>query len=85
MHYEGTFPNGDVFDKNFNRKNPFSFRIGLGEVIKGWDKGVENMRVGGQRELHVPAAMAYGKKGAGPIGPNQDLVFQIELLGVSGR
>ncbi|KAG5174913.1 hypothetical protein JKP88DRAFT_339857 [Tribonema minus] len=83
--YEGSFPDGRVFDKNFNRRAPLGFRVGLGRVIKGMERGVEGMRVGGQREVYIPAALAYGKSGAGPIGPNQDLVFHIELVDVGGR
>eukprot|EP00953_Heterococcus_sp_UTEX-ZZ885_P033730 17530-Heterococcus_DN1.PRE.1 len=164
IFYEGSFPDGKVFDKNYNRKSPLTFRVGLGDVIKGMDRGMklahklalklafysvhdmritqqrrsigayhscrrilhvivpfsckhatfimqcsveicdtrvaprtvsyqlfnssgcmEGMRVGGQRELIIPSGLGYGKQGAGPIGPNQDLVFHVELLDVSGR
>ncbi|CAM9948846.1 unnamed protein product, partial [Phaeothamnion confervicola] len=83
--YEGSFPDGRVFDKNWNRRKPLRFRVGLGQVVVGMDRGVEGMREGGQRELRIPAPLGYGKRGTGPIPPNQPLVFLVEMVGVAGR
>jgi FKBP-type peptidyl-prolyl cis-trans isomerase len=81
MHYEGRLKkNNKVFDKS---SSPFTFRLGVGEVIKGWDVGVSTMKVGGQRTLIIPSDLAYGKKGAGKdIPPNSDLIFDVKLLAV---
>ena len=72
---------GAQFDSSVGRQ-PFSFRLGSGGVIPGWDQGVKGMKVGGKRTLVIPAALAYGSDSVGPIPPNSDLVFDIELLGV---
>ena len=81
--YEGLLARtGEVFDKRENKRSPLSFRLGLREVVPGFDKGVQGMRVGGCREIKVPASMGYGHKGAGPIPPNADLIFRVELLRV---
>lgn len=74
---------GARFDSSHDRNQPFSFRLGAGEVISGWDKGVAGMKVGGKRRLLIPAAMGYGARGAGGvIPPNATLLFEVELLGV---
>jgi len=65
-----------------NKRSPLSFRLGLREVVPGMDKGLMGMRVGGSREITVPASMGYGDKGAGPIPPGSDLTFHVELIGV---
>ncbi|CAM9856878.1 unnamed protein product [Scytosiphon promiscuus] len=83
--YEGCFPDGRVFDKNNNRRRPLQFRVGMQSVITGMDRGVEGMRVGGSREIAIPAALGYGARGTGPIPPNQDLVFRVELVDVLGK
>jgi FKBP-type peptidyl-prolyl cis-trans isomerase FkpA len=72
---------GAQFDSSIGRE-PFSFRLGGGQVIPGWDQGVQGMKVGGKRTLIIPAAMGYGEDGAGPIPPNSNLIFDVELLDV---
>jgi FKBP-type peptidyl-prolyl cis-trans isomerase len=82
VHYVGTFEDGRVFDQSVGR-GPFSFKLGAGRVIKGWDMGVEGMKVGGKRKLVIPSELAYGSRGAGNvIPPDTTLVFEVELLGV---
>ncbi len=85
VQYVGVgFDSGKEFDASWNRGEPFSFTLGASEVIPGWDQGVEGMKVGGQRELVIPPELAYGESGAPPlIGPNETLVFVIDLLEVS--
>lgn len=82
VHYTGTFVNGKKFDSSKDRGQPFSFTLGKGDVIKGWDLGVVGMRVGGVRKLRIPPALAYGPGGSGPVGANQVLLFEVELLGI---
>jgi peptidylprolyl isomerase len=83
VNYVGALYNGGkVFDASWKRKEPFQFKLGQGQVIKGWDEGVPGMKVGGRRELVIPAELAYGKTGSPPtIPPNAPLVFVIDLLG----
>jgi len=84
VHYTGTLhPTGEKFDSSVDRAEPFTFQLGAGDVIEGWDKGFENMRVGGKRTLIVPYTMAYGEEGSPPdIPPRATLKFDVELLGV---
>jgi FKBP-type peptidyl-prolyl cis-trans isomerase len=83
VHYVGTLTNGSKFDSSRDRKEGFSFRLGAGQVIQGWDKGVAGMKVGGLRKLTIPPDMGYGSRGFPPvIPPNSTLVFEVELLDV---
>ena len=83
VHYRGTLENGKQFDASYDRVTPFSFPLGAGRVIKGWDEGVVGMKVGGKRKLVIPPDLAYGSRGAGGvIPPNATLTFEGELLDV---
>ncbi len=83
VHYVGTLTNGNKFDSSRDRDEGFTFRLGAGEVIAGWDKGVAGMKTGSVRKLTIPPALAYGQRGFPPVIPaNSTLVFEVELLGI---
>ena len=79
------FTNGTKFDSSYDRGQPFTFRVGAGQVIAGWDQGVPGMKVGGKRRLTIPPDLAYGSSGYGSIPPNSTLIFDIELLSIAGK
>jgi peptidylprolyl isomerase len=87
VHYVGVaFSTGEEFDASWNRGTPLEFQLGVGQVISGWDKGVQGMKVGGRRQLIIPAHLAYGDRGAGGrIAPGETLIFVCDLVAVQGR
>jgi FKBP-type peptidyl-prolyl cis-trans isomerase len=83
VNYTGTLENGTVFDSSYSRNQPFTFTLGTGQVIKGWDEGVVGMKVGGKRKLVIPPSLGYGDQSAGTIPPNSTLIFVIQLVSVN--
>lgn len=86
VHYTGTLTDGKKFDSSLDRGTPFSFVLGAGQVIQGWDEGVAGMKIGGKRKLTIPPELGYGNQniGGGLIPPNSTLIFEVELLDVKG-
>ncbi|CAN8100807.1 unnamed protein product [Discula destructiva] len=84
MHYRGTLENGNKFDASYDRGTPFTFKLGAGQVIKGWDEGLVDMCIGEKRTLTIPADKAYGQRAMGPIPAGSTLIFETELLGIDG-
>lgn len=82
INYTGTLLDGTKFDSSYDRGQPFTTQIGVGQVIKGWDEGVVGMKVGGKRKLTIPPDLAYGDQAVGSIPPNSTLVFEVELMGI---
>lgn len=82
VHYIGWLIDGTKFDSSLDRGEPFTFPLGAGRVIKGWDEGVAGMKVGEQRKLMIPSGLAYGSRQVGSIPPNSMLIFYVELLGI---
>ena len=80
VHYIGSFLDGRVFENSYSLGRPYTFRLGAGQVIRGWDQGIPGMKVGGKRRLTIPASLAYGAQGSGPIPPNTPIRFEVELL-----
>lgn len=85
MHYRGTLTDGKEFDASYKRGEPLQFKVGAGQVIKGWDEGLLGMKIGEKRKLTIAPELGYGERGAGKvIPPNATLIFETELVGIEG-
>jgi FKBP-type peptidyl-prolyl cis-trans isomerase len=85
VNYVGTLTNGTKFDSSYDKGQPYTFRIGAGQVIAGWDQGVPGMKVGGKRRLTIPPSLGYGSQANGSIPPNSTLVFEVDLVSITGK
>ena len=85
VHYVGTLTGGQKFDSSYDRGNPYTFRLGAGSVIAGWDQGLVGMKVGGKRRLTIPPNLAYGSQGNGPIPGNATILFDVDLISIAGK
>lgn len=85
VNYVGTLTNGTKFDSTYDRNQPYTFRLGAGQVIAGFDQGVVGMRVGGKRRLTIPPSLGYGIQPQGPIPGNSTLIFEVELVSIAGK
>ncbi|CAH2448940.1 Peptidyl-prolyl cis-trans isomerase [Komagataella phaffii CBS 7435] len=85
IHYEGSLEDGTIFDSSYERDQPLEFVLGSGQVIRGWDQGLQNMCIGEQRKLTIPPDLGYGSRGIGPIPANAVLVFKAELVDIKKR
>jgi peptidylprolyl isomerase len=85
VNYVGTLTNGTKFDSSYDRGQPYTFLLGVGRVIAGWDQGVAGMKVGGKRRLTIPPSLGYGNQAVGSIPPNSTLIFDVELLSIAGK
>jgi peptidylprolyl isomerase/FKBP-type peptidyl-prolyl cis-trans isomerase FkpA len=83
VHYTGTLKDGTKFDSSYDRGEPFTFVLGIGEVIQGWDQGIVGMKVGEKRNLEIPSTLGYGPDGSGIIPPNAGLIFETELISIN--
>jgi FKBP-type peptidyl-prolyl cis-trans isomerase len=81
----GTLTDGTKFDSSYDKGQPYTFRLGAGQVIAGWDQGVPGMKVGGKRRLTIPPSLGYGSQPYGPIPANSTLIFEIELVSIAGK
>ncbi|ETS81828.1 FK506-binding protein 2 [Pestalotiopsis fici W106-1] len=84
VHYKGTLENGKKFDASYDRGTPFTFKLGVGQVIKGWDQGMAGACIGEKRTLTVPPELGYGNRGMGPIPAGSTLIFETEIIGIKG-
>jgi FKBP-type peptidyl-prolyl cis-trans isomerase len=85
VNYVGTLTNGTKFDSSYDKGQPFTFTLGAGRVIAGWDQGLPGMKVGGKRRLTIPPSLGYGSQPYGPIPANSTLVFEVELVSIAGK
>ena len=84
VHYTGRLEDGTKFDSSHDRNQTFTFKLGAGQVIQGWDQGFAGMKIGGTRKLTIPSGMGYGERGAGGvIPPNATLIFKVDLISIS--